>query len=215
MPFVCVKILWEDKLDNSHFLPITAILLLHAWQKWKLRRRVLVHVQTRIVLVHITNMSSTSCADLKYWNLNTLQQGPLKDRLPHENNKTYGLPCLVLKTQSTGRSAYWADTSALLRSSSYVLRWHVRIWSLCLFISQGPLKFRRASSWEQKDIISTVIYMGDTEHRKIWPLGGYFSAIKIAIMNTFCVGTCAFGRFVSSFRSLHQMTTINSTLLFF
>ena len=84
-----------------------------------------------------TNMSSTYCADLKYWNLNTLQQGPLKDRLPHENNRTYGLPCLVLKTQSAGRSAYWADTSALFRSSSYVLRWHVRIWSFCLFISQA------------------------------------------------------------------------------
>ena len=57
------------------------------------------------------------------------------------------------------------------------------------------------------------MYMGDTEHRKIWPLGGYFSAIMIVIMNTFCVGTCAFGRFVSSFLKLHQMMTHNSTLL--
>jgi len=41
--------------------------------------------------------------------------------LPHENNKTLGLPCLLRETQSTGRSAYWADTSALLRQSSFVL----------------------------------------------------------------------------------------------
>jgi len=50
--------------------------------------------------MHCTRTHVQMCpvrsADLKYWNLNTLQQeGPLKDRLPHENNKTYGLPCLV------------------------------------------------------------------------------------------------------------------------
>ena len=35
--------------------------------------------------------------------------------LPHENNKILGLPCLVREAKSTGRSAYWADTSTLFR----------------------------------------------------------------------------------------------------
>jgi hypothetical protein len=46
-------------------------------------------------------------------------------------------------------------------------------------LQQGPLKDRRASSWEQQDIRFTVSCMGDTEHRKIHLLGGYISAIAI------------------------------------
>ena len=47
---------------------------------------------------------------------------------------------------STGRSASWADTSALLRYSSFALSWHVRVRSFCLFIPFAPTSDDKTSS---------------------------------------------------------------------